>query len=94
MVWNTKVSSGSRDDAPAGPEDGVGNLGAKARLASHKSDSGLGLRFVFPSHQILATPLIIICSSISIFFGRILCDALKELTEMETLTTRVVCEDP
>ena len=24
------------------------------------------------------------------YFGRILCDALKELTEMETLTTRVV----
>ena len=52
------------------------SLGAKAGLAPHKSASGLGFsafgasqstpRFV-PSHQILATPLIIICSSINIF---------------------------
>ena len=46
------MGSGVLQKFPVGPgtkpqqgsEDGVGSFGAKAGLASHKSDSGLGLR--------------------------------------------------
>ena len=92
-VQKSPVGPGTKPQQ--GSEDGVGSLEAKAGLVI--SQTVVSVFAVDPSFRVPLAPNLGDADAADNhlfphwhFLGRIICDALKDLTEMETSTTRVV----